>query len=235
MRLNTLSKLVLCFSLSLTAMLSPMAFAADKAVAATPAAAVTETKPALNPYETVRLATDNLINRLKQDKEKADKNPELYRVIIEDTLGHLVDFNLISKRVMAKNYKLASKEQRKSFAHTFKESLLSTYATGLSAFDDQEIVLLPFKGVKTKKTKSGKVIERAKVEMEIRTAEGDVYPVSYALYNTKTGWKVENLTLNGVNLGLTFRNQFSESLKSNKGSIDQVIASWDGKLGGIEK
>ena len=228
MQPNKLFQSFAAFFVSLTILLfSPFTQAASEAKASTP--------DPLNPHETVQQATDALIERLKQDRAEAEKNPDLYRVIIEDTLGHMVDFNLIAKRVMAKNYKLASADQRNAFANAFKESLLKTYATGLSAFDDQEIVLLPFKGIKSKKTKSGKVIERAKVEMEIRTKEGDVYPILYAMYKGRNGWKLENLTLNGVNLGLTFRNQFSEALKSKKGNLDQVIASWDSNLGGVKK
>ena len=41
-------------------------------------------------------------------------------------------------------------------------------------------------------------------------------------------WRVRNVIVNGINLGLTYRNQFAEALRSpaNKGDIDKVIAGW---------
>ena len=40
-------------------------------------------------------------------------------------------------------------------------------------------------------------------------------------------WKVINVIINGINLGKTFRGQFTQSSLKNDGDIDKVIASWD--------
>ena len=47
------------------------------------------------------------------------------------------------------------------------------------------------------------------------------------MYRNKEGeWKIINIVVNGVNLGLTFRNQFySLSIKRNA-DIDLVIEEW---------
>ena len=54
-----------------------------------------------------------------------------------------------------------------------------------------------------------------------------VYPATYDMYRNKEGeWKIINIVVNGVNLGLTFRNQFySLSIKRNA-DIDLVIEEW---------
>ena len=84
----------------------------------------------------------------------------------------------------------------------------------------------PFAGVEEK----GKH-RRAKVNMDIQTSEGKEYPIEYALYENDDGrWLLENLILNGVNIGLTFRNQFSEALRKNGGSLDKAINSWSSKV-----
>lgn len=178
----------------------------------------------LAPDVLVRGLTDQLTILLKQDH--LPDNPEFYRNAVEETLGSFIDFRSISRRVMAKHYKTATPQQRKRFADSFRQSLLNTYANGLSKLIDQEIKILPFKGVQRKGKK-----ERAKVDMEIRTPDGATYPVTYAVYKNKAGaWRLENIILNGVNLGLTFRNQFNESHRVNGGDLDKVIEAWDVRL-----
>jgi ABC-type transporter MlaC component len=39
--------------------------------------------------------------------------------------------------------------------------------------------------------------------------------------------RVTNVTLDGINLGLAFRKQFSSGMMQNKGRMDDVIASWN--------
>jgi phospholipid transport system substrate-binding protein len=39
---------------------------------------------------------------------------------------------------------------------------------------------------------------------------------------------VYNIVINGINMGLTYRNQFASAMKApeNHGSLDQVISQW---------
>jgi phospholipid transport system substrate-binding protein len=42
------------------------------------------------------------------------------------------------------------------------------------------------------------------------------------------GWRVTNVTIDGINLGLAFRQQFASAMAQNEGRMDDVIASWNG-------
>jgi phospholipid transport system substrate-binding protein len=54
-----------------------------------------------------------------------------------------------------------------------------------------------------------------------------VYPVTFQMKKDAQGnWKTQNLIVNGINLGLTFRNQFAAAVDANNGSIDRAIAGW---------
>ena len=47
------------------------------------------------------------------------------------------------------------------------------------------------------------------------------------MYLTKNGtWKIINIVVNGVNLGLTFRNQFYSLSEKRNANIDLVIQEW---------
>ena len=42
----------------------------------------------------------------------------------------------------------------------------------------------------------------------------------------KNQWKLINIVINGVNLGVTFRNQFYSLMKDQENDIDKVIDLW---------
>ena len=120
---------------------------------------------------------------------------------------------------MGKYYKQSSSAQREEFFQVFRSTLLTTYADTFVEFKDEKIKVLP---PKTKPKKPN----RSKVEVEIITAT-KVYPATYDMYLTKNGtWKIINIVVNGVNLGLTFRNQFYSLSEKRNANIDLVIQEW---------
>ena len=52
------------------------------------------------------------------------------------------------------------------------------------------------------------------------------YPITYKLRLGKDGYKIINIVVNGVNLGLTFRNQFKALADKNDENIDAIISQW---------
>ncbi|MEM8769011.1 MAG: ABC transporter substrate-binding protein, partial [Pseudomonadota bacterium] len=74
------------------------------------------------------------------------------------------------------------------------------------------------------------------VKQEIRS-EGDVYPVIYSMAKSEeAGWQVRNIIINGINMGLTYRNQFASAVKDPAygGDMDKAIDGWVSSLGAIE-
>ena len=53
--------------------------------------------------------------------------------------------------------------------------------------------------------------------------------------NAQGQWKVRNLILNGINLGLTFRNQFASTVEANRGNLDKAIANFVPSAGDVKK
>ena len=53
------------------------------------------------------------------------------------------------------------------------------------------------------------------------------YPITYKVRNDGEGnWLIINIIVNGVNLGLTFRNQFQALAAENNNNIDSIIKDW---------
>ena len=158
-----------------------------------------------------------LVVRAKQDIY--EENPEEFIKAISFALQPLVDFKRISRNVMGRYYKDANKEQIEKFNKVFKASLLETYSKTLAEFKDEEILV----SSEVKKSPKG---NREKVSLQIVTST-KVYPATYDMYLNKQGqWKLINIVINGVNLGLTFRNQFYSLMEKEENNLDIVIERW---------
>ena len=148
-----------------------------------------------------------------------EENPEEFIKAISLALQPLVDFKRISRNVMGKHYKEANKEQIEKFNRVFKASLLDTYSKTLAEFKDEEILV----SSNVKKSPKG---NREKVSLQIVTST-KIYPAVYDMYLNKQGhWKLINIVINGVNLGLTFRNQFYSLMEKEGNNLDLVIEKW---------
>jgi phospholipid transport system substrate-binding protein len=151
------------------------------------------------------------------DKEKIE--------LVDRQLGEVVDFKRIARRVMAKHFKAATNEQKQQFLAVFKASLLNTYAKGLWEFNNYKVNILPLK--------EGKQTERnTQVSIEVVTSSGQIFPVTQSLfYNSKDKlWMVQNVIINGINMGLLFRDQFARLVAQNNGDIGLAIAVWTSEV-----
>ena len=148
-----------------------------------------------------------------------EEDPEEFINAISLSLQPLVDFKRISRNVMGKYYKDANKTQIEKFNKVFKSTLLNSYSKTLAEFKDERIIV-------SKETKKSSKGNREKVFLQIFTST-KVYPATYDMYlNDQGKWKLINIVINGVNLGLTFRNQFYSLMKSESNDIDLVIEKW---------
>jgi len=148
-----------------------------------------------------------------------EENPEEFIKAISLALQPLVDFKRISRNVMGRHYKDANKQQIEKFNRVFRESLLETYSKTLAEFRDEEIIV----SSKVKKSPKG---NREKVSLQIVTST-KIYPAIYDMYLNKQGeWKLINIIINGVNLGITFRNQFYSLMEKEGNNLDLVIEKW---------
>lgn len=172
------------------------------------------------PHQVVEKATRDVLDRIVRDRPLFTKDPGHLDRIIEENLVPYVDFDRIARRIMAKHFAQATPDQRTRFRSVFKDSLIRAYGSALGQYEDQRFVVLP--------PQRGDVeADRATVRMEVTLSDGKVYPIQYAMYlDPKGAWKLENLVLNGINLGLTYRNNFAELMQRHGGNIDKVIQAW---------
>lgn len=164
-----------------------------------------------------------MLQLMNNDELLQKENKEQLLTEIDKVLSSAVDFPYISKRVMAKHYRKASDEERVYFSDVFKTTLLKTYATALVGFKIKEFELVP---PKRKSPSSKKQI----VTVDVFAASGEKFTLVYFMRKGKEGWKLVNAQLDGINLRLTFKNQFADMVQKNRGDVSAVINSWKEKV-----
>ncbi|NCV99121.1 MAG: ABC transporter substrate-binding protein, partial [Proteobacteria bacterium] len=167
-----------------------------------------------NPYNFIDSNAQKMVIVLKENKSLFLEDRKLYEQKIKEIFEPMIDFRRVAATVMGKKYYLASsKEQRAEFVVIFKDSLLDTYAETLAQWENQTITTIFPKNMEIQ-TNNLKNIE---VQQTLNTGSSK-YPISYKLRKNKdNSWSIVNIIVNGVNLGLTFRNQFQALAIKNNG------------------
>lgn len=199
--MNTLFKQTLTASV-LSTMIAVTAFAA----------------PAEAPPAFVKKVADGLISRLKTDHAKLQNNPEAVKSIVRQNLDPYIDSQSFTRIVMGtyatNQYSTAA--QRAQFERNFRETLIENYGSAFAKFSNQSYSLRPYKATNSK---------NPVVTLDF-TNKGEKIPVSFQLVDKGSQWKIRNINVSGIDLGLQFRNQFAATVKRNGGSLDKAIANF---------
>ena len=174
---------------------------------------------ASNPHQFIDSQAQEMVSIIRNNQELYAKDPELFKDKINVVFEPMVDFRRVGASVMGKKYYIAaSSSQRLQFIQSFKTSLLDTYSSTLAQWGDQKIITIFPEVSEFKKTED--------VQQNLITSS-NIYPITYKVRKDKNGnWLIINIIVNGVNLGLTFRNQFQALAKEHDENIDEIIKHW---------
>ena len=182
-------------------------------VAGTVFAAPSEAPPAF-----IKRVADNLIDRLKTDHAKLQNNPALVKTIVRQNLDPYIDSQSFTRIVMGtyatNQYSTAA--QRAQFEKNFRETLIENYGTAFSKFSNQTYSVRPYKAINSK---------NPVVTIDFNN-KGEKIPVAFQLADKGSQWKIRNINVSGIDLGLQFRNQFAATVKRNGGNLDKAIANF---------
>jgi phospholipid transport system substrate-binding protein len=158
---------------------------------------------------------------LDANRETYKNDSEAFLKGLSGVMDPIVDYRGIARSVMTVRYSgRATDEQMERFINTFKRSMVQFYGNALLEFDSGMIKVLPA----TDRNRFGD--DRTSIDMEIRTSKGMVYPVTYTMVRIDGQWKVRNVIVEGINMGLLFRDQFAQAMQTQRGDMDAVINNW---------
>jgi phospholipid transport system substrate-binding protein len=177
-------------------------------------------QPAPGPHQVVEQVTQNMMAVVKGGDQALKASPDQYYEKVGKVLDGPVSFEFIAKNVMGATWEQASPDQRTQFTGAFRSGMVKTLAKGMANYQDLKIQVLP-----PKADTAGQ--KRVDVQQEVSGAD-KTHQISYSMALDKNNeWKLINVVLNGVNLGKSFRDQFTQALKQNNNNVDAVIKGWN--------
>ncbi|MBU1396813.1 MAG: ABC transporter substrate-binding protein [Gammaproteobacteria bacterium] len=191
------------FLLPLLALL--LGFNAPAALAAVP--------PDTPPDVLARTTTQEVLTILKQDKDLQRGDLTRVHQLVEAKILPNFDFNRMTQLALGRHWPRATAKQKQELVTEFRNLLVRTYSSSLTAFTDQ---IIEFKPLAMKPGDTD-----VTVRSEIRQPGGQPIPINYSFYKTAFGWKVYDVTIDGVSLITNYRASFASTIRQN--GIDGLI------------
>ncbi|MGB1199219.1 MAG: MlaC/ttg2D family ABC transporter substrate-binding protein [Thalassotalea sp.] len=200
-------------------LLAPLRFFSTHIVASTLAllvvvAPLANASEALSPYKVVESTGGKLFSRISAQQNELQKFPELMREIVDQELMPVIDYKYASFKILGKNLRKMSKEQRSKFTASMRSYLIRTYATALTQYKNQQVTYEPARSTGTKKIVpvSATIVDPNKPEINM---------VFLMRQNKKTKqWKAFDLIVEGISLLSSKQAEFNSRIA--KYGIDQV-------------
>jgi phospholipid transport system substrate-binding protein len=174
--------------------------------------------PSQTPPEFVKQVADNLIKRLQADQTKLKNNPALVKSIIRQNLDPHIDSQSFVRTVMGSYAQKSTPAQRAKFEQNFRETLIENYGSALAKYTNQSYSLRSYKAIPNNKNPV--------VTIDFYN-KGEKIPVAFQLVDKGTQWKIRNINVSGIDLGLQFRNQFTANVKRHGNDLDKAIATFE--------
>jgi phospholipid transport system substrate-binding protein len=160
-----------------------------------------------------RTTTQEVLAILKQDKDIQNGNLSKVYALVEAKILPNFDFNRMTQLAVGKHWPRATAKQKQALVTEFRNLLVRTYSTSLTAFTNQTVEFKPL-ALKPGDTD-------VTVRSEIRQPGGQPIPIDYSMYKTAFGWKVYDVAIDGVSLVTNYRASFATTIRQQ--GIDGLI------------
>lgn len=165
-----------------------------------------------DPVSMLNSIANQMISQLKMHRASLRNNPGLVYNITNRIVVPHADLDAMSQHVLPpQTWRQASPAQRNEFKRQFTRVLERTYANALSNYNDETVRFYPVRG-----GRGGRV----NVNSEIIRADGPSIHVTYTLLMSG-GWKLYDMTVEGVSMLESFRSQFGAQLA--RGNMNELI------------
>ena len=164
------------------------------------------------PDKLIQDATVTMLRSINEHRPEIKKTPSKMTYLLEDIISPHLDFITASKIVMGKYWRRAKKEQKIKFIRQFRTLILRFYSSALSEYlsnkdKDLKLDLINYFPSNLQEGASTLII-RGEIEQD----KGPAIPLYYRMHLTKKGWKIFDVSVEGVSMITTYKNNFATNL-----------------------
>jgi phospholipid transport system substrate-binding protein len=179
------------------------------------------------PDEMLKKATVKMLRSINNHRAEIKRSPHKLKSLVEQIILPHLDFIAASKMVMGKYWLRSEKQQKIKFIRQFRLLLLRFYSSALAEYLNGKDKALPENLIHyfPLKLKDGE--EAITVRAELKSDKGETIPIHYRVHLTKKGWKIYDVSVEGISMITTYKNNFATQFKTK--GIDALIASLEEK------
>jgi len=167
----------------------------------------------LGPEDLVKKVTADVLDAVKSDKQLQAGDRRKALALAEQKIVPLVDFPHAAQLATGKAWQTATPEQRARIVSEFRSMLVRIYSNAIDVYRGQTMKVLPLR----MPPGATDVVVR---NQYIRPGQTAV-PVEYAMRKSPEGWKIYDISVEGVSLVLTYRSEFETITRAS--GIDGLI------------
>ncbi|MHB1237679.1 MAG: MlaC/ttg2D family ABC transporter substrate-binding protein [Gallionella sp.] len=167
----------------------------------------------------IKSTVDDVITIIKHDKGiQAGDQKKIIALVDAKVLPHF-DFARMTQLAVGKYWRTATPEQKQALTMEFRDMLVRTYTKVFTVYRDQTIEMKPFR------------MEAADTEVTVKTVINNPgsqsIPVNYEMEKVADGWKVFDISIEGVSMVMSYRGTFASQIQG--GGIDGLIKTLSDK------
>ena len=167
----------------------------------------------LVPDQLVQKITEEVLAAIKSDKQLAAGDKQKAMKLAEEKVLPYIDFEDATRLAVGRSWSQATPEQKTRLVAEFRNMLVRTYSNAIQAYQGQTLKVLPSRG-----EPKG---DEATVRTQFVRAGGQPLPIDFQMRKTEKGWRVFDISVEGVSLVLTYRSEFDAVVKQE--GIDGLI------------
>lgn len=156
----------------------------------------------LGPEQLVRTVTEQVMAAIMQDPVLRAGDRAAALALAEAKILPHVDFAEAAKLAAGRAWTNATAEQRERLVKEFRSLLVRVYSTAIDVYRGQTMQVLPVQMAP----------DATDVTVRSRYIAPGTAPVnlSYAMHKAGDGWKIYDISVEGVSLVLTYRTEFEQ-------------------------
>jgi len=168
------------------------------------------------PRAVIENTVNQMINVLENRKDSSVISADDREAIRQSVEGRF-DYRAMARRSLGKPWKKLDDTERLHFTEVFRDLLERSYGNRLSEYKGQKVVFADAEIKKKKARVKSTVIDGARKT-----------PVEYRLHQTKTGWQVYDIRIEGTSMVRTFYQDFKSTLE--KGGYEKLLSTLEEKI-----
>jgi phospholipid transport system substrate-binding protein len=168
----------------------------------------------------IKNTVDEVIGIIKQDKDIQAGDPKKINALVDAKVLPHFDFMRMTQLAVGKYWRTATPEQKQALAAEFRNMLVRTYTKVFTVYRDQSVEMKPFRMAPDDTEVTVKTVI-------IKPGSQQPIPVDYEMKIAADGWKVFDISIEGVSMVMSYRGTFASQIQQS--GIDGLIKTLSDK------